>query len=144
MDRSAALATGLCFLLLSSLGTFAQAPAPAPKKPARTAIVTFTRDVAPILYTHCTSCHRPGEIGPMSLITYHEARAYAAHIRNAAANHEMPPWHAFVPDDVTGHPRLDERDITILSRWVELGAPEGDPKDLPPLPSYMRLPRPTH
>ncbi len=143
MERCAAFIAGLCMVLLSGLGILAQAPAPAPRKPARAAVVTFTRDVAPILYSHCTSCHRPGEIGPMPLITYLDARAYAAHICDTAVNHVMPPWHAFVPKDLDTHARLDERDIAVLRRWVELGAPQGDPKDLPPLPSYLRLPRPT-
>ncbi len=145
MDRSSAVLAGLCVVFLGSLGILAQTPVPlTPKKPARITVVTFTRDVAPILYAHCTSCHRPGEIGPMSLVTYHDARAYAAHIRDAATNHIMPPWHAFIPNDLTSHARVDDQDVAVLRRWVELGAPQGDPKDLPPLPSYLRLPRPTH
>src|SRR5688572_16880894 len=56
--------------------------------------VTFSKDVAPILYKHCTNCHRPGEIAPMSLLTYEEARPWARAIRDNVGRGTMPPWHA--------------------------------------------------
>src|ERR671912_522309 len=55
---------------------------------------TFTKDVAPILYKNCASCHRPGDIAPMSLLTYAEARPWAKSIRDEVADGTMPPWHA--------------------------------------------------
>lgn len=99
--------------------------------------VTFTKDVAPIFYKNCTGCHRPGEIAPMSLLTYNEARPWAKSIREKVANREMPPWHA---DPKHGEWRNDRRisqeAINTILAWVNNGAREGDPKDLPPLPEY--------
>jgi hypothetical protein len=99
--------------------------------------VTFTKDVAPIFYKNCTGCHRPGEIAPMSLLTYNDARPWAKSIREKVANRDMPPWHA---DPKYGEWRNDRRisqeAINTILAWVNNGAKEGDPKDLPPLPEY--------
>ena len=99
--------------------------------------VTFTKDVAPIFYKNCTGCHRPGEIAPMSLLTYNDARPWAKSIREKVANREMPPWHA---DPKHGEWRNDRRisqeAINTILAWVNNGAKEGDPKDLPPMPEY--------
>jgi hypothetical protein len=99
--------------------------------------VTFTKDVAPIFYKNCTGCHRPGEIAPMSLLTYNDARPWAKSIREKVANREMPPWHA---DPKYGEWRNDRRisqeAINTILAWVNNGAKEGDPKDLPPMPEY--------
>ena len=62
--------------------------------PPAAAVPTFTKDVAPILYKNCTTCHRPGEIAPMSLLTYEDARPYAKAIRDEIGEGHMPPWHA--------------------------------------------------
>jgi hypothetical protein len=98
---------------------------------------TFTRDVAPILYKHCTSCHRPGEIAPMSLLTFQDARPYAKDIRDKVLYGVMPPWHA----DARRGTFLNERSLSdaekdTLVRWATNGAPQGNPKDLPPAPAY--------
>lgn len=98
---------------------------------------TFTRDVAPILYKNCVTCHRPGEIAPMSLLTYADARPYAKAIRDEVGEGHMPPWHA----DPQYLKLRDERRLTqaerdTLIRWANDGAPEGDPKALPPLPPF--------
>jgi hypothetical protein len=99
--------------------------------------VTFTKDVAPIFYKNCTGCHRPGEIAPMSLLTYNEARPWAKSIREKVANRDMPPWHA---DPKYGEWRNDRRisqdAINTILAWVNNGAQEGDAKDLPPMPEY--------
>jgi len=99
--------------------------------------VTFTKDVAPIFYKNCTGCHRPGEIAPMSLLTYNDARPWAKSIREKVANRDMPPWHA---DPKYGEWRNDRRisqeAINTILAWVNNGAKEGDPKDLPPMPEY--------
>src|SRR5580765_6465257 len=71
----------------------AAGPEPAAKSP----VPTFTKDVAPILYKNCTTCHRPGEIAPMSLLTYDDARPYAKAIRDEVGEGHMPPWHADAP-----------------------------------------------
>jgi hypothetical protein len=99
--------------------------------------VTFTRDVAPILYKNCVGCHRPGDIAPMSLLTYKEARPWAASIREAVVLRKMPPWHA---DPRYGHfandARLSDAEIATVRTWVSSGAPEGNPADLPPQPKF--------
>jgi hypothetical protein len=98
---------------------------------------TFSKDVAPIFYKNCTGCHRNGEIAPMSLLTYKDARPWAKSIREKVANREMPPWHA---DPKYGEWRNDRRisqeAINTILAWVNNGAQEGDPKDLPPMPEY--------
>jgi mono/diheme cytochrome c family protein len=101
-------------------------------------VPTFARDVAPILYKNCVSCHRPGEMGPMSLISYNDARPWAKSIRDRVASRSMPPWFAdphygtFVND-----PSLSQKDVDTIAAWVEGGAPQGAPKDLPALPAMV-------
>ena len=97
-----------------------------------TGSVTFSKDVAPILQKNCQGCHRPGEAAPMSLRTYQEARPWAKAMKQAVLAKKMPPWFA---DAQYGHFRNDrslpQKDIDTLVSWVDAGAPEGDPKDLP-------------
>jgi mono/diheme cytochrome c family protein len=94
---------------------------------------TFYRDVLPILQQHCQSCHRPGEIGPLPLITYEEAQTEARSIAFITANRKMPPWFA---DRAIGHfandPSLTAQEIAILNAWSKAKAPAGDPHDAPP------------
>src|SRR3954462_9248287 len=100
-------------------------------------VPTFTKDVAPILYKNCTSCHRPGEIAPMSLLTYEDARPYAQSIRDEGGEGHMPPWHADAPAGrFETERRLSEPDRNALFDWIDGGAPKGHPKDLPPQPHY--------
>ena len=98
---------------------------------------TYTKDVAPILYKNCTSCHRPGEIAPMSLLTFKDARPWIKSIGTQVAKGAMPPWHA---DPAYGEflndRRLSAAEKDTLLRWVNAGGPEGDPKDLPAPPKY--------
>jgi hypothetical protein len=100
---------------------------------------TFNKDVAPILYKNCTNCHRPGEIAPMSLLTYQDARPWARSIRDNVTNGIMPPWHA---DPAHGKwandRRLSAQEKDTISRWVAAGAPEGDSQDLPKPPQYAQ------
>jgi len=92
--------------------------------------VTFNKDVAPILYQHCVVCHHPNDIAPMSLMTYKEARPWAAAIREAVVRRVMPPWHA---DPHVGEfrndPRLTDQDIQTIDAWAKSGAKEGDRGD---------------
>lgn len=98
---------------------------------------TFTKDVAPILYKHCTHCHRAGEIGPMSLITYEETRPWARSIRDNVSKGLMPPWHADVTrGKFVNDRRLTDQERDTVVRWADAGAPRGDAKDLPPAPTY--------
>ena len=99
--------------------------------------VTFHADVAPIIYTHCTECHRVGEIGPMPLTTYDEVFVYGEFIEYVTATDYMPPW---TPDDTYSH-FVGERVLTddekaTLSAWVVAGKPEGNPADNPGIPSF--------
>src|SRR3990170_4966398 len=99
---------------------------------------TFSKDVAPILYKHCVSCHRPGEIGRMSLLTYEKTRPYAKAIAAAVANRTMPPWHAEAPAGTFHNERiLSDAERQTLSAWAAGGAPNGDPKDMPPPPVFV-------
>jgi hypothetical protein len=98
---------------------------------------TFSKDVAPILYNNCTVCHRAGEIGPMPLLTYADARPWVKAIATQVSNGTMPPWHAdpayshFVNDR-----RLSAADKDTILKWVAAGAPEGNRADLPAAPVY--------
>ena len=106
-------------------------------QPMAAASPTFTKDVAPILFKHCVSCHRPGDIAPMSLLTYEEARPWAKSIREQVASGQMPPWHAEAAHGVFSNDRrLSEQEKAALLGWVNAGAPKGDPKDLPPAPKF--------
>jgi len=94
--------------------------------------VTFNKDVLPILQKNCQSCHRPGEIGPMPLLTYEGTRPWAKAIKAAVLTKKMPPWFA---DPTYGHfmddRRMADADIHTLAAWADSGAPEGDAKDKP-------------
>jgi len=93
---------------------------------------TFHKDVLPILQKNCQSCHRPGEIGPMPLLTYEGTRPWAKSIKAAVAAKKMPPWFA---DPKYGHfmddRRMPDADVNTLVAWADAGAPEGNPKDAP-------------
>src|SRR5688500_2514755 len=114
------LSTALVAVLLSA-GQAAAADAP-----------TFYKDVLPILQANCQTCHRPGEVAPMSLLTYEESRPWARAIKAAVASKKMPPWFA---DESYGHfsneRRLTAREIDMLGRWADGGAPAGKESDGP-------------
>ncbi len=101
------------------------------------ATVTFNKDVAPIFFKNCVQCHRPGEIAPMSLLSYKEVRPWARSIKEKVATRTMPPWHA---DPRFGQwendRRLAEKDIDTIVKWVDGGAVEGNAKDLPAAPAH--------
>jgi hypothetical protein len=99
---------------------------------------TFSKDVAPILFKNCASCHRSGDIAPMSLLSYEDTRPWAKAIREKIAVGDMPPWHATQSHGTFSNDRrLSEKDKDTLIRWVDGGAPKGDPKDLPPAPRFV-------
>ena len=97
--------------------------------------VTFNKDVAPIFYKNCAECHRAGDIAPMSLVTFKDARPWARSIKEKVVTREMPPWS---PDPKYGEfrndHRLGQKEIDTIVAWVDQGAKEGDAKDLPPAP----------
>lgn len=97
---------------------------------------TFSRDIAPILHTHCSACHRPGEIGPMSLLTYAEVRPWARAIGQQVASGAMPPWHADAPvGTFENERRVTDAEKALIARWVAAGAPQGDPAEAPAPPA---------
>ena len=98
---------------------------------------TFSKDVAPIFNHHCVSCHRPGEIAPMSLQSFREIRPWAKAIREKVAKREMPPWHADPHfGEWSNDRRLSPKDLETIIAWIDGGTREGDPKDLPPTPKF--------
>jgi Copper type II ascorbate-dependent monooxygenase, C-terminal domain len=101
-------------------------------------VPTFSKDVAPIIFKNCAGCHRPGEIAPMSLLTYEDARPWAKAIRDEVGDHNMPPWHADAPRGTFHNERyLSDADRQTLIAWANGGAPRGDAKDLPPTPAFV-------
>src|ERR1700674_1578564 len=96
---------------------------------------TVSRDVAPIFQAKCQDCHQPNSIAPMSLVTFQDARPWAKSIRERVAARQMPPWHI---DRSVGVQKfkndisLTDEQVDTIVRWVDDGAPQGDPKDLPP------------
>ena len=98
---------------------------------------TFSKDVAPIFYEKCISCHREGEVAPMSLITFREARPWARAIHEKVTTREMPPWHADRRyGDFRNDLSLTQPEIDTITAWVSSGAREGDPAQVPPLPEF--------
>lgn len=97
--------------------------------------VTFSKDVAPIVQQKCQVCHRPGTAAPMSLMTFAEARPWARAIKQRVAAREMPPWHIDRTMGIQKYKNdrsLTDEQIATIVAWVDGGALEGDPKDLPP------------
>src|SRR6266852_7975516 len=108
--------------------------------------VTFTKDVAPVLQKNCQGCHRPGEAAPFSLLTYEQARPWAKAMKEAVLLKKMPPWFADPHYGKFSNDRsLSQKEIDTLVAWSDAGAPQGDPKDMPPPASFVegwRIPKP--
>jgi hypothetical protein len=123
------------FLKFGALALLAILP-PA-TEPLRTP--SFYRDVLPILQQHCQSCHRPGEIAPMPLVTYRQSRSWATQIRDTVRSKSMPPWFA---DPCCGRfaddPSLTAEEIATLSAWADAHAPAGNPHNAPPPPHWIQ------
>jgi tetratricopeptide (TPR) repeat protein len=104
---------------------------------AQSARPTFTKDIAPIVWTRCATCHRPGEIGPFSLLTYDDVKRRATQIASVTSRRLMPPWK---PESSRGDfqddRRLTDAELQTLQRWIADGADEGNPADLPPPPKW--------
>ncbi len=99
---------------------------------ANAAAPTFSKDVAPIIFKNCASCHRPGDIGPMPLLNYEQVRPWAKSIREKVSLGLMPPWHSTDPHGTFSNDRrLSDADKKTILDWASNGAPEGNPKDLP-------------
>jgi mono/diheme cytochrome c family protein len=105
---------------------------------AATATPTFNKDIAPILYLQCATCHRPGEVAPFPLLTYQDAAKRASLIAGAVSGRFMPPWK---PEpgfgDFLGARRLTEEQIALIQAWAKAGAPEGEPGTKPEPPHFV-------
>ena len=104
---------------------------------ARAEVPTYNKDIAPILWKNCAGCHRPGEIGPFSLLSYKDTAKRASFLEEITASRKMPPWKP-EPGFGTFHDerRLGDKEIQQIADWVDAGAPEGDAKDLRPAPKF--------
>jgi len=103
---------------------------------------TFTKDVAPILMRSCVQCHRPGQVAPMSLLTYEDARPWARSIKTRVARREMPPWNLDPTvgiKEILDDPSLSEAEIATITQWVDSGAPKGNPADMPKAPAFASI-----
>ena len=125
--------------LVSTTVTFAQTPAQTPAKPGNATkdSPTWSRQIAPILYNNCTTCHHPGGAGPFSLLTYDDARRWSAQILTVTQSRFMPPW---LPEpgygDFADNRRLSAEDLASIKRWVNANMPEGNAAEAPAPPKY--------
>jgi mono/diheme cytochrome c family protein len=123
------LPTGATLIAIAAMSVVGQAADPTTRP------VTFSKDVAPIFQEKCQQCHQPNSIAPMSLITYDDARPWARSIKQRVITRQMPPWHVDMSvgvHDFKNDMSLNDAQIDTIVRWVDAGAPEGDPKDMPP------------
>jgi hypothetical protein len=99
---------------------------------------TFAKDVAPIVFNKCASCHREGEVAPMSLLTYEQVRPWARAIKSKVIAREMPPWGADPKESLPmrNDISLSDAQIQTIAAWVDAGAPRGNMADLPPAPAF--------
>jgi Tfp pilus assembly protein PilF len=122
-------------LVLSAILPLIARPAPAT---ATAPQVTFNHDIAPIIFHSCSSCHRPGEAAPFSLLMYSDVKKHARQIADVTRSRSMPPW---LPEPqelkFADESRLTDAEIQRIADWVEQGAVEGDPKDLPLEPKFV-------
>jgi len=99
---------------------------------------TFTKDVAPIIFEKCAACHRPGEVAPMTLLSYQDVRPWAKVIKSKVLAREMPPWGADPEHSLKmrNDRSLSNEQIETLVAWVDGGAPKGNDADMPPAPMF--------
>src|SRR5208282_1335994 len=93
---------------------------------------TFHKDIEPILQRNCQTCHRPGQIAPMSFLTYQSARPWAKAMKAATLARKMPPWFADPAyGRFTNDHSLKPGELDLIAKWADSGAPEGDAKEAP-------------
>jgi Tfp pilus assembly protein PilF len=118
-----------------AVGTLSGSPAARSSAPAQ---VTFNRDIAPIIFHSCSTCHRPSEAAPFSLLSYYDAKKHARQILDVTQSRAMPPW---LPEPqklkFADELRLSDAELNLIQSWVEQGAIEGNPADLPPAPKFV-------
>jgi mono/diheme cytochrome c family protein len=136
LKSAAAVIVAAGFVAGNALVGARAATEPSSPSESSPAAVTFTKDVAPILYKNCVKCHRPGAIAPMSLVNFDAARPWAKAIKEQVSTRVMPPWFAdprygkFANDA-----SLSQKDIDTIVAWVNAGAPKGNDADLAPPPN---------
>jgi Flp pilus assembly protein TadD/mono/diheme cytochrome c family protein len=139
MTRSAAQIQSFILLgvFVSATSTFAQAPVKSPGTSAKDPAPTWSRQIAPILYNNCATCHHPGGAGPFSLLAYDDARRWSAQILTVTQSRFMPPW---LPEpgygDFADNRRLSTEDLEQIKRWVHSGMLEGVAAEAPTPPKY--------
>jgi tetratricopeptide (TPR) repeat protein len=123
-------------LLLAGAACTSGSRPPAPTEPGA-GTVTFNHDIAPLVYRSCAPCHRPGEAGPFSLLTYADVKKRARQIVKVTSSRYMPPW---PPEpgygEFLGERRLREEEVALFRRWLDSGTPEGPPSDKPQPPRF--------
>jgi hypothetical protein len=130
----------LLFALIGSLSLAVTGGAQSTTPSASPGAPTFAKDVAPIMFNKCAKCHRPGEVAPMSLLSYQDARPWAKAIKTKVTNREMPPWGANpqlslpMRNDVS----LTDKEIQTIAAWADAGAPRGNDADMPPAPAFTQ------
>jgi tetratricopeptide (TPR) repeat protein len=149
--RPSAAAAALALLIAGAACRKAPAPAEAPRSTAQAA-PTFNKDIAPILYANCSTCHRPVDPrasgddpicfagAPFSLLKYADVRTHAREIARATKGRVMPPW---LPEQASNQigefanpRRLTDAQIALIEQWVQAGSPEGEPSDRPAVPAW--------
>lgn len=136
IKRTSSFVAAITLCLVVGLAFIATTQADTTKtKTAKT--VTFSKDIAPIFNKSCAECHRPGESAPFSTLSYKDVRPWAKSIKEKVANRVMPPWHADPHfGEFKNNPSLTQAEIDTITAWVDGGAVEGNPKDLPPAPKF--------
>jgi peroxiredoxin len=105
------------------------------RRPSSRSSVTYSKHIAPLLRKHCVNCHHAGSLAPFALTSYKDAAGWAETIQEVIEDQRMPPWHANPKHGrFANDPRLKDEEKQLVYQWVKDGAPEGDPKDLPPAP----------
>src|SRR5512145_2328792 len=129
MKRLALLVVGAA--TLASFNATAHSPAPSASR-------KFAKEVAPIMYSKCATCHRPGEVAPMSLLSYEDARPWARAIKAKVVAREMPPWGADMTQTLPmrNDISLSQKEIDTIAAWVDGGAVRGNAADMPPAPKF--------
>jgi tetratricopeptide (TPR) repeat protein len=134
-----AVPSSAAVMVMLSFALAARVEVRKPRSPVSSASspVTFTRDIAPIVFEYCSTCHHPGEAAPFPLLTYDDTAKFARQIAFMTERRIMPPWLP-APGEFkfVGELRLSDEQIALFKRWAEAGAPRGDLRDLPPAPKF--------
>src|SRR5687767_4494690 len=137
-NRTGLVSTFAVTLLGLAVYASAVSPADSPKPTAAKAAPTYSKDVAPILYKNCLPCHRKDEVAPFTLESFQDAAPKAALLKAVTAKRSMPPWKAESHGEFQDERRLSDEQIRLIAAWADSGAPEGDRRQLPPMPTFPK------